>query len=299
MIPSGDQIGAEELLLDTSCVLSSPFNLRCDEASDHELEISIASKGLIQPIVVRRSRIAGKFDLICGHRRLAAIKSLGWSKVPALLVDVHDKGAFEMALAENLQRRSLDPLEEAEAFRRYIYDYGWGGVSELARRIGKTKGYVSHRVLLLELPDSVRHKLADQLLTVSQATELIWIEDDSLREHVADIVAKNNLSTRETRRAVRLLNTGSHPITSLRLQGSDQAFSPTALEMMTEVKKAILSLRSSMFVLDSVMYRLDAMGESGRRISKKILEQRVCLHDMLDKLIHEKLTLSRELRKYQ
>ena len=83
-----------------------------------------------------------------------------------------DKQAYELQLTENIQRKSMDSIEEAEAFRRYVIDFGWGGVSELAKKLGMSEEYVSHRIQLLKLPDDIRQQILTERLNVSQAIEL-------------------------------------------------------------------------------------------------------------------------------
>jgi ParB family chromosome partitioning protein len=251
---------------------------------------------LIQPVVVRPGRDG--YELICGHRRVAACRRLGWSRIPALVVQVGDKSAFEMALTENLQRKSLDSLEEAEAFQRYIVGYGWGGVSELARRIGKSEEYVSHRVLLLDLPESVRDKVSRRILNVSQATEMIWIKDPSIQEVVAEMVADRRLSVRDTKEVVRLVRSGV---------SANEAFEHAskgtfiALDykkrILQELKRSILSCRSSLFVIDSVIGRVELCGGEGKTIAERMLERRRSLHGLIDELVNDKVRLEKDIRR--
>src|SRR5262245_30395284 len=91
------------------------------------LMFSIRQNGLLQPILIR-PRMTG-FEIVAGHRRFHACKSLRWRFVACKIKEMSDKEAYEIMLTENIQRKSMDPVEEAEAFRKYVLEYGWGGVS--------------------------------------------------------------------------------------------------------------------------------------------------------------------------
>jgi ParB family chromosome partitioning protein len=95
---------------------------------DDTLISSIREHGLLQPILIRP--LAHGFEIVAGHRRFQACRSLRWRFVPCNLREMSDKQAYELQLTENIQRKSMDPIEEAEAFRRYVIDFGWGGVSQ-------------------------------------------------------------------------------------------------------------------------------------------------------------------------
>jgi ParB family transcriptional regulator, chromosome partitioning protein len=167
------------------------------QQSIKELSFSIRKHGLLQPIIVRP--ISQGFEIVAGHRRFYACKSLRWKAIPAMVKDLSDKDAFEIQLVENLQRNTLDPIEEAEAFKIYVTDYGWGGVTHLANTIMKSEQYVSGRLQLLKLPQSVIEKVKSGELKASHAVELLGLEYKS-RETVAENVVSKNLSIKDIRR---------------------------------------------------------------------------------------------------
>jgi ParB family chromosome partitioning protein len=160
------------------------------------LASSIREHGLLQPILIRP--LEHGFELVAGHRRYQACKSLRWRFIPCKIREMSDKQAYEIQLTENIQRKSMDPIEEAEAFRRYVMDFGWGGVSELARKIGRSEEYVSHRLQLLKLPDSIKEQIAQNRLNVSQAMELTTLSSSRQGEVVSQIV-NDNMTVREIR----------------------------------------------------------------------------------------------------
>ena len=163
---------------------------------DESLVTSIREHGLIQPILIRP--LSNGFEIVAGHRRYQACKSLRWRFIPCKIREMTDKQAFEIQLSENIQRKSMDPIEEAEAFRRYVMDFGWGGVSDLAKKIGKSEEYVSHRIQLLKLPEEIKKKIASHILNVSKAIEIsaIPIEKQSL---IVGEIIENNLSVKRIR----------------------------------------------------------------------------------------------------
>lgn len=118
-----------------------------------KLAQSIKSVGLLQPIIVRPKN--NHYEVIAGNRRLAACRALKWRKISCHVIDLDDKSAIELSLIENIQRQTIDPLEEAEAFRSYVEQYGWGSAMQLAAKLGKSSAYISKRISLLNLSADV------------------------------------------------------------------------------------------------------------------------------------------------
>lgn len=167
------------------------------QESIDELSRSIKKHGLLQPIIVRP--INRGFEIVAGHRRFQACKLLRWKTIPAMVKDVSDKDAFEIQLVENIQRKTLDPIEEAHAFKLYVRDYGWGGVTYLAETIMKSEQYVSSRIQLLKLPQNVIDKVKSGELKVSHAFELLSLEGKGL-ENMSDDIIYKNMSVKDIRR---------------------------------------------------------------------------------------------------
>lgn len=177
----------------------SKFPVRYSAANSVEmtnLRESIKQHGLLQPILVRT--LERGFEIVAGHRRFAACKSLRHRFISCRICEFDDRQAYEIQLSENLQRKSMDPLEEAEAYQKYVVDYGWGGVADLSRRIGKSEEYVSHRMQLLRLPDNVKEHVTSKTMNVSQALELVG--EPSSAEALADDIVRNRLSVKQIRR---------------------------------------------------------------------------------------------------
>src|ERR671935_910892 len=163
---------------------------------------SIREHGLLQPILIRP--FEHSFEIVAGHRRFQACRTLRWRFIPAKIRELSDKQAYEIQLTENIQRKSMDPIEEAEAFRRYVIDFGWGGVSELARKLGMSEEYISHRIQLLKLPDDIKQNILSQRLKVSQALELSNIPAETQSEIINQVI-NNNLTVRQIREVKSIL----------------------------------------------------------------------------------------------
>lgn len=187
---------------------------RFDEQRLQELADSIRAQGLVQPLVVRlldaaeikqdqkRSEPGGSFVLIAGERRWRAAQRAGLKEVPVVVKDVSATQAFELALVENLQREDLNPIEEAEAYRRLSDEFGYTQ-EELARRVGRERTTVANSLRLLKLPDKVRDQVATQKLSMGHARALLGLESAERMELTADRVVAKELSVRQTEDLVR------------------------------------------------------------------------------------------------
>src|SRR5689334_23338674 len=177
----------------------SQFSIRDKFNDNREIEsliTSIKEHGLLQAILIRPYQ--NSFEIVAGHRRFHACKSLRWRHIPCKIKELDDKQAFEIQITENIQRKSMSYLEEAEAFRKYVQDLGWGGTSELARKIGKSEEYVSHRIQLLKLPQDIKEKIMSNKLSISQALELTNLSHDHIIEFSNHII-ENELTIRQIR----------------------------------------------------------------------------------------------------
>jgi ParB family transcriptional regulator, chromosome partitioning protein len=172
-----------------------------DEGKLDELAQSIRSEGMIQPLVVRE-RPGGGFVLIAGERRWRAAQRAGLHEVPVVVRNVSPAQAFELALVENIQRADLDPIEEAEAYRRLCDDHGYTQEA-LAERVGKERATVANALRLLKLPASVRQMVHSGTLTMGHARALLGVEDAAEIETTARRVAQKGLSVRATEDLVR------------------------------------------------------------------------------------------------
>ena len=174
---------------------------RFEEGALAELAASIRARGVVQPLIVRKEE-GVRYTLIAGERRLRAAKLAGLASVPAIVRDYDEEAAAEVALIENLQREDLDPMEEAEAYRRLMSAYGYTQ-EKLAAAVGKSRPYVANLLRLLALPPSVQEALAAGRLTVGQVRPLLALPLEEEQEALARRIEKENLSSRQAEELVR------------------------------------------------------------------------------------------------
>jgi len=172
-----------------------------DDARLDELAASIRAQGIIQPLVVRL-REGGGYELIAGERRWRAAQRAGLHEVPAVVRDVAEKRAFEMAIVENLQREDLNPIEEAQGFERLIEEFGYTQEA-LAARVGKDRSTVANALRLLRLPDSVRTLVTEGRLAMGHARALLGLEAPGAIERLARRVVARELSVRQVEALVK------------------------------------------------------------------------------------------------
>jgi len=166
-----------------------------------DLYESIKEKGLLQPIIVRP--LNNFFEVVAGNRRFETCKKLGWKKIICHIVELNDKDAFEISLIENIQRKNLDPIEEAQSFKTYILNFGWGGISELASKIGKSVAYVDRRIKLLDLPPAVIDSISLANISPTAGEELIAVKDGDKQSLLAKLIQEKKLSSRTIRTMVK------------------------------------------------------------------------------------------------
>lgn len=168
-----------------------------DEEKLDELAQSIAERGVLQPIVVRRT--GGGFQIVAGERRWRAAQRARLHEVPALVRDLNDTETLEIAIIENIQRADLNAIEEAEAYQRLVSDFGHTQEA-LGKLVHKSRSHVTNLLRLLDLPAKVRQEVATGALSMGHARALITADDP---EKLAAEVIKRGLSVRETERLAR------------------------------------------------------------------------------------------------
>ena len=171
-----------------------------DEDRLRELAESIRTQGVIQPVLVRRD--GADYRLIAGERRWRAAQLAGLHEIPAVVRDVTPAEAFELALVENLQRTDLNPLEEAEGYRRLIQEFGLTQ-DQVGERVGRDRTSVTNALRLLNLPDGVKELLARGALGMGHARALLGMGTGSELVKTAERIVREQLSVRETERLVR------------------------------------------------------------------------------------------------
>jgi ParB family transcriptional regulator, chromosome partitioning protein len=270
--------------LDLYALKRSPENYRTATPSDVEdLANSIMQKGLLQPIIVRVKE--GKYQIVAGNRRVQACKNVGWRKIACHIVELSDKDAFEVSLVENIQRKSINPLEEAYAFKMYVEQLGWGGISYLAEKIGKSTSYVDKRLKLLDLPEDVLQRISNSTMNASVAEELAFIEDPEQRVEIAKLATEEKMSSRQTRDLVRQYKKDSAP--------EDGLYYPSKYSDNNEKEKKAFD--KSIIVLKIAMNRLGTIMESVENenwaVYEILMQHKNMINSQIDVLIKQKKKL--------
>lgn len=202
LIPIENISGEEIQEIPLEIITPSPYQPRSDfdPQKIEELANSIREVGIIQPIIVRKSEQG--FEIIAGERRCQAVKMLGFSKIPAIIKQVTESEALEMALIENIQREDLNPLEEALAYQRLISEFKLSQ-EDVSQKVGKDRSSVANYLRLLKLPTELQDDLTKGTLTMGHARSLLSLESTKEQKLLRDRIVKRGLSVRETERAVQ------------------------------------------------------------------------------------------------
>lgn len=174
-----------------------------DEDRLRRLAVSIAEKGVIQPLLVSRGK-GNRFHLIAGERRLRAAKISGLDEVPVVVMDTGSEGkTLELALIENIQRHDLNPIEEAMAYSRLIQDFSLTQ-EQVAKKVGRKRSTITNTLRLLKLPDYLQDDVANGIISEGHARVLLRVKDDDQRvQEIRGRVIREGLSVRETERLCR------------------------------------------------------------------------------------------------
>ena len=172
-----------------------------DESSLEDLTNSIRERGLIQPIIVRKSiDDNSKFEIIAGERRWLAAQRAGLHNVPVVITEADNLKSLEFAIVENVQRHDLNPLEEAEGYKRLIDEFSYDQ-EKVSKFIGKSRSYIANALRILTLPKDVIELIQKQLLSAGHAKILVGLQNASF---VANKIVENKLSVRQAENFVKL-----------------------------------------------------------------------------------------------
>ena len=189
---SGRSVGIKSIALDRIEPNPNQPRTNFDPDALHELANSIREHGVLQPILVRPLG-ENRYQLVAGERRWRASKEAGQPTIQALVEEIDDDTALEIAIIENLQREDLSPLEEATMYDRMIHEHGYS-IRKLADKLGKDKGYLENRLRLADAPEEIRELVSLRKDTVSHAYELLKVDDPKKRRRLAGQVASGELS---------------------------------------------------------------------------------------------------------
>ncbi len=203
VLPEAPNAAGSLRTLMLSEIRANPYQPRKEFQAEElaDLESSLRTNGLLQPITVRPAPTGQGYELIAGERRLRAASRIGWTDIPALVKPVDDRMLATLAMIENLQRADLDPIEEADGYQRLIDDFALTN-QEVADVVGKDRSTVANALRLRQLPASVRRMLHDKQLTAGHARALLPLGTERAIVDLAREVSTNGLSVREVERRV-------------------------------------------------------------------------------------------------
>jgi len=265
--------------IDISNISPSSNVLRSIAENLDELAHSIKRIGLLQPVIVRVSN--ANFEIIAGNRRYEACRKLGLKQVRCHVVDLDDRAAFEVSLIENVHRHSLNPIEEGQAFKKYIHEFGWGGVSELAQKICKSPSYVTRRIKLVNLPRNILDLISQSGVSITTIEELFPIPDDNTRTMLTKLIHEKHLSSRTVRKLVKGITSKKVDIDSFaqftKIDDYDR--------LCKSFDKAIIALRISVDRLTTVIEKV----EDNWILYNVMVQHKHMLNNQVDLLIKQKI----------
>lgn len=182
----------------------SPFQprKRFDDKKLDELAASIRAQGVLSPVIVRQ--VLGGYELVAGERRLRGAERAGLERIPAVVREMSNAEMLEVALIENVQREDLNPIEEADVYRRLIEEFGLTQEA-MATRVGKDRASIANALRLLKLPHPVREDLIEGTLSAGHGRALLGLEARDLQLKARDAIIRRGLSVRATELLVKRL----------------------------------------------------------------------------------------------
>jgi ParB family transcriptional regulator, chromosome partitioning protein len=254
-----------------------------------ELALSILQYGLLHPIIIRIRE--SHFEIISGIRRYLACKKLRWKKIPCHVIEVSDKDSFEISLVENIQRKNLNPIEEARAFKVYTTDFGWGGISELAQKISKSPSYVSKRLSLLDLPAEIVDEISKSEISPSVAEELIYVKNQATRHEMAMEIVNKDLTVKEVRKLANALSI-SNATESLEYHKLVDLKENRDLKINRSFDKILTALKITQSRIGTIIGEVD----DNWIIYETLMHHRNVINNEIDIIIREKKRFNQKMK---
>jgi ParB family transcriptional regulator, chromosome partitioning protein len=227
-------LGAEPSEVDLYLIVPGAMQPRTnfDEAALENLAESIRTHGIVQPLLVRRR--GEEFELIAGERRWRAAKLAGLTRVPVLVKEVADENLLEIALIENIQRENLNPIEEAQAYKRLIENVGLTQEA-LATRVGRDRSYITNYLRLLKLPPDLQQLVVEGRLSTGHARTIVGLSHADVQRRLARQVIEDGLSVRATEILVQKASADKPP----RTPRISQPIDPNIRAAETKLRRAL------------------------------------------------------------
>jgi ParB family transcriptional regulator, chromosome partitioning protein len=227
-------LGSEPTEVDLDSIVPGPMQPRThfDEASLESLAESIRSHGIVQPLLVRRRD--GGYELVAGERRWRAAKIAGLARVPVIVKEVPDESLLEIALIENIQREDLNPIEEAQAYKKLIETVGLTQEA-LASRVGRDRSYITNYLRLLRLPEDLQQLVKEGRLSTGHARTLLALGHPDQQRRIARQIIDGGLSVRVTENIVQKIVEGK----STRSTPTPRVVDPNVRAAETKLRRAL------------------------------------------------------------
>lgn len=195
--------------MDITKILPNPYQPRVEIKREtiEDLSKSIKEHGVIEPLIVTKSKEEGKYELIAGERRLEASKLAGLKTIPAVIKEASPQQMLELAVVENIQRADLNPLEEGMAFEQLAVEFKLSHV-EISEKVGLSRSAVANKIRLLNLPDDIKRGLLDGKIDEGHARALLGLMSPEVMLQTFNIILRDGLSVRAVEELVRRLNQG-------------------------------------------------------------------------------------------
>ena len=276
--------------IDISEISPSEYAVRSVVEGVDELARSIQRLGLLQPIIVRANKVS--FEIIAGNRRLKACKMLGLKKVSCHIVELDDRSAFEVSLVENVQRNTLNPIEEGLAFSKYVHEFGWGGISELAQKLSKSPSYISRRIKLANLPQNILDLISQSSIDITTVEELLPVTDNHTKSMLTKLIRDENLSSRAVRQLVKAIDTKDVNMDSIFIEfnGTNEY-----TRLCKSFDKAIIALRIAIKKLAAMIEKI----EDNWLFYDMMMQHKHLLHNQVDLLIKQKTKYKKQFLRLQ
>jgi ParB family transcriptional regulator, chromosome partitioning protein len=253
----------------------SPNQFRISLDNIDELASSIKEHGLLQPILVRPMH--HEYEVVAGNRRFAAAKFLKLRKIASHVIDLSDKEAYEIGLVENVHHRTMNPIEEAIAFSQYGEGRGWGGITELAARIGRSQEFVTKRIQLLRLPQNIRNEIIHRRITPSVALEMLPLDKEAMQEF-ANSVIKNPLTKVEIRNIVKISKAKKDEFNDHSDQYPDRRISQEKDLIDKALRKSIVLMKSTLLNFDDIVNSVN----DDWILKELLMQYRMIIHGDID-----------------
>jgi len=208
---TGTQANEQVLQIPIAQIRTNKYQPRMEFNQEklNELVSSIREKGVVQPVLVRKT--SQGYELIAGERRLRAVKALGVEKIPAIVRNVEDIDMLELSLIENIQREELNAIEAAHAFQKFITDFSFTQ-ERIAKALGKDRSTVANTLRLLGLPKKIQDYISKNTITAGHAKAILSLPAEMDQLRVCNLVVKKGLSVRETESLVSRRSLGGKKI---------------------------------------------------------------------------------------